>query len=287
MTDSIARITSHLQALVGERHPLTAPARLLETEAYLVGQFQQFGLAVTSHGVAAFGAAHRNVIATAPAEDSDLPVLIVGAHLDTVAGSPGADDNASGLVVLLEVAHRLRQIPLSRPVRFIAFALEEHNLLGSQAYVTHLRDHAQTVMGAIVLECVGYADSKDGSQQVPPRVPVKVPTVGDFLAIVGNEPSHALVAAIQRAASRPEHSLNTVPLVVPGDGTSLPDTKRSDHAAFWDAGYPAVMLTDTANYRNPHYHQPTDTIETLDLRFLERVVAVVTRSVVDLAGRPL
>src|SRR5207245_11656495 len=109
---------------------------------------------------------------------------------------------------------------------------------------------------------------EEGSQQKPTGVPVAVPTVGDFLGVVGNVVSAPLVRAVEAAANLAVPELKTVSLLVPGNGELLPDTRRSDHAAFWHHGYPALMLTDTANFRNPHYHQPTDTLDTLNMAFM-------------------
>ncbi len=270
------RLQEHLAALIGERHPLFSPDALRRAEAYLTEQFRGLGLAVCFHDFNALGGTYRNVIAELPGATSDAsPPLIIAAHYDTVPGSPGADDNASALAVLLEAARRLAVAPPPAPVRFIGFCLEEANLLGSLAYAAQLRAGGVQIRGAIVLECVGYARPEEGTQQVPPGVPLVVPTTGDFLAVVGNTTSAGLVAAIEGAARRDVPDLKTVPLVVPGQGELLPDTRRSDHAAFWCHGYPAVMLTDTANFRNPHYHQPTDTLDTLDLAFIERVTRLV------------
>jgi Zn-dependent M28 family amino/carboxypeptidase len=205
--------------------------------------------------------------------------LILAAHYDTVPGSPGADDNASGLAVLLDVAQRIAQKSLSRPVRFIAFCLEEEDLLGSRAYVAHLVATRQLVHGAIVLECVGYARDEEGSQKIPPGIPVTIPSVGNFLAVIGNQTSSSLTAAVEQAM-RPHVSV--IPLVVPGNGELLPDTRRSDHTAFWEMGFPAVMLTDTANFRNPHYHRPTDTIDTVNLNFLASVADGITAATLSL-----
>ena len=118
-------------------------------------------------------------------------------------------------------------------------------------------------------------------------MPIAVPTVGDFLGIVGNVASAHLVKAVEAAANQAVPNLRTISLVVPGNGELLPDTRRSDHAAFWHHGYPAVMLTDTANFRNPHYHQSTDTIETLNLAFMEQVARAVAAAVIRLCGAPL
>lgn len=278
----------HLRALIGERHPVSSPTALRQAEGYVTEQFEALGLVVSTHPFKALGGTYRNVIGTRlashPSPDSDAP-LIVAAHYDTVRGSPGADDNASGLAVLLEAARCLRSAPLSREVRFIAFSLEEEDLLGSLAYVSSLKKDGHQIAGAIVLESVGYACATDGSQRKPPGVPIVVPTVGDFLAIVGNTASAALVAAGEGAAKQRVPDLKTVTLMVPGNGELFPDTRRSDHAAFWHYGYPAVMLTDTANFRNPNYHASTDTIETLDLGFMEKVAQTITATVIHLCAR--
>ncbi|HZC68601.1 MAG TPA: M28 family peptidase [Nitrospirales bacterium] len=274
---------THLRTLIGERHPVTAPASLRRTEAYLAEQFTNLGLNVSTHPFKALGDTYRNVIAEKRGQ-SPFPPLIIAAHYDTVEGSPGADDNASALAVMLDVARNLKGVPLARSVRFIAFCLEEENLLGSLAYASSLQAADEEICGAIVLECVGYARSEEGSQQKPPGVPVAVPSVGDFLGIVGNAASARLVKTVEAAASQAVPDLRTISLVVPGNGELLPDTRRSDHAAFWHHGYPAVMLTDTANFRNPHYHRPTDTLETLNPAFMEQVARAVTAAAIALCS---
>src|SRR5260370_35425421 len=281
---------THLRAVIGERHPATAPAALRRTEAYLAEQFMRLGLDVSIHPFKALGGTYRNVIGAHLAEEGDspheergqspFPPLIIAAHYDRVEASCGVDDNSSALAVLLEVARSLRDVPLARSVRFIAFCLEEENLLGSLAYASSLQTASEEICGAVVLECVGYARSEEGSQQKPPGVPVAVPTVGDFLGIVGNAASAHLVKAVEAAANQAVPDLRTISLVVPGNGELLPDTRRSDHAAFWHHGYPAVVLTDTANFRNPHYHQPTDTLDTLNLVFMEQVARAITAAAI-------
>lgn len=282
------RLQAHLQYLVGERHPDTSHAALQKVADYLAGQFRTLGLEVSFHTFEALSGTYHNVIATLPPSRSSSvppqPPLIIAAHYDTVQGSPGADDNASGLVVMLEVARRLRGVPLNRPVRFIAFCLEEEELLGSLAYVSHLKATDQEIRGAIVLECVGFTSTGEGSQLAPPGLPIAVPTTGNFLGIVGNRASAGLATSIEHAANERVPDLKTVSFLVPGQGESFPDTRRSDHASFWQHGYPAVMLTDTANFRNPHYHQPTDTLETLDLGFIQQVADALVAAARHLAG---
>lgn len=276
------RLLTHLQALVGERHPVTAPSHLLAVEGYLAAQFASMGYQVTRHSFESSDGTARNVVATQETTSavSHLAPLLIGAHYDTVSGSPGADDNASALAVLLETAQVMKESSFKRPLRFVAFCLEEQGLLGSTAYATMLRQQQETIAGAIILECVGYARSEEGTQQTPPGVPVAVPTVGNFLAVVGNQTSQSLTVAVEQAM---RSHVPVVPLVVPDNGELLPDTRRSDHAAFWEQGFPAVMLTDTANFRNPHYHQPTDQLDTLSLDFMGQVANGVVAAIKQLA----
>lgn len=279
------RLRTHLDALIGERHPLSSLLHLRHAEQYLRQQFAAAGLVVATHEFNAMGELHRNVIGTLhPTTTSTRetrPPLILAAHYDTVEGSPGADDNASALAVLIEVANRVEPSHLRHPVQFIAFSLEEEGLCGSQAYTAHLIATRQSIHGAIVLECVGYASEEDGSQTIPPGVPIFVPTVGNFLGVIGNQASASFTHTVAQAMGR---HLPVIPLIVPGNGEQLPDTRRSDHTAFWEQGFPAVMLTDTANFRNPHYHRPSDTIDTLNLDFMASVTDAVTAAILSLAG---
>ncbi len=279
-------ILSNLRALISERHPFSSPANLRRAHEYLADQYERLGLKVAFHTFRAFGGSYKNIVGTfqrasGASRSRKLPV-IVAAHYDTVQGSPGADDNASGLAVMLEAARSLREAPTSCEVRFIAMCLEEANLLGSLAYASSLRDVNEEIAGAIVLECVGYTSDRNGSQRAPRGLPVAIPSTGDFLGIVGNTASQNLVKGFEQATSREVPELKTVSIVVPGQGEQLPDTRRSDHAAFWHFGYQAIMLTDTANFRNPHYHRPSDTLETLDLTFIHRVARSVSATVTSL-----
>ena len=261
---------------------------MLQTAEYLAARLAEYGWTTKRQSFRALGKAYLNILGIKsprgrPAKDAPAPLLI-GAHYDTVVASPGADDNASALAVLLEAADRLRHVAVARPVWLAAFCLEEHGLLGSRAFISRLKHTRQSLDSVIVLECVGYASRNAGSQRTPPGIPIPVPTVGNFLGIVGNEASRDLVAAVERNARRVTPTTPTVALAVPACGESLPDVRRSDHAAFWDEGYRAVMLTDTADFRNPHYHQPSDTLDTLDLDFLAGVSEIVVGCIEDLAG---
>jgi hypothetical protein len=162
-------------------------------------------------------------------------------------------------------------------------AVEVAGLFGSRALAADARRQGWQIEGALVLEAVAYAGA-DLVQRTPEGLPMALPDAGDFIGLVANEHSRGLAEAFVRAVARYQIPLPVVPLVVPGNGERLPDTRRSDHAAFWDRGYPAVMLTDTANYRNPHYHQPSDTLETLNLSFAANVCRAVAATLLALAG---
>jgi aminopeptidase YwaD len=233
--------------------------------------------------------AYENVEALLPGADSGAPAAVLGAHYDTVETSPGADDNATGIAVLLAAADALARRRAggwrpSRPVRLVAFTLEELGLLGSVAYVAGLRAAGGEVSGALVVESVGFTS---GGQRSPAFV--RLPPAGDFLALVANERSRPLLDRLLVVARRAAPDLRTVPpdpyFVAPGEARGpFADMRRSDHAPFWDAGWPAVMLTDTTEFRSPHYHRPGDTPETLDGAFLARAAAVAVEGLIDLAG---
>jgi Zn-dependent M28 family amino/carboxypeptidase len=209
--------------------------------------------------------------------------LILAAHYDTVAQSPGADDNASGVAVMIEAARTLAD--LDQPYRwvFIGFAQEEQNCLGSTLYAINARRSGLNLRGMIALECVGYASQKPGTQKRLTEFPLAIPDVGNFLGVVGNPEGAALKQGFESAAGHFVPALPVVGLVVPNAGLDFPDTRRSDHAPFWDAGYPALMLTDTANFRNPWYHQPGDRLETLDLPYMAKVAKAIVAFLAEAA----
>ncbi len=202
--------------------------------------------------------------------------VLVGAHYDSIPGTPGADDNASGVAALIAAA---RAVGPREDVCFVAFDGEECGFVGSRALVAGLGTHRPEQVH--VLEMVGYASRQPGSQRNP--VPaIQAPTVGDFLALVGTHGSRGML----------DHVLATADAhPVPVQGLYLPDVPlemiegishhllRSDHAPFWRAGLPALMWTDTAEFRNPHYHRATDTPETLDYDFLAGVTRLLVHAV--------
>lgn len=215
--------------------------------------------------------------ATRPGE-----VVLVGAHYD--AFYQGADDNSSGVAALLELARLFASGTFDRTVRFVAFDLEELGLVGSSRYVLDLAAEEQIVM-ALVFDCIGYAKSTPGSQLSLPGLPT--PPAGDFLAVIANQlslPRALEVNALQEALTL----VDVVTLTAPEDG-AFPisgNLMRSDHAPFWLTGRSALFMTDTANFRNPHYHKDTDTPDKLDPVFLRSVTQLAAVSLAYWAGGP-
>ena len=203
------------------------------------------------------------------------PYYLVGAHYDSVPGTPGADDNASGVAVLIELGRRLAARPPPAPVRLVAFTLEEapafgSRLQGSRVFAGDVARRGGRVAGAIVLEMVGFTTGRQDYQFFLRWA--GYPERGDFIGVVDNRGSRAFGEAVVRGMKRnPRLPVET--LFVPFDGWLLPDTRLSDHTSFWDLGWPALMITDTAFFRNPNYHGPGDRLQTLDFAFMAELVA--------------
>ncbi|MYS24254.1 Peptidase family M28 [Streptomyces sp. DvalAA-14] len=233
------------------------------------------------------------------------PTLVVGAHLDTVQGSPGADDNASGVAVVLEVARLLGGLAAPPPVTLMVFDMEELGLIGAREAVRRLLGEAgRTLGGMICLESVGFFSDEPGSQRLPAGAGAVMPEAvgavrrsghrGDFTLIVHRNSSRTLAAGWARAAAAASPALPTVLLRDPRpDGPlgaalglavpALGNLDRSDHSPFWNHRVPAVMLTGTANFRNAEYHRPGDLPDTLDYA---RLAAVATATAVTAASWP-
>jgi Zn-dependent M28 family amino/carboxypeptidase len=212
--------------------------------------------------------------------DGAQPVTFIAAHYDSVPQTPGADDNASAVAAMLGCAKAVAGLNL--PVCFVAFNLEEEGLEGSKSFVRDfVKPEKVNVKVAHVLEMVGYCDHTEGSQNLPKGLPVKLMRpAGDFLAIVANRTSNRILESAVRTATTYVEELPVLGLqVFLGMEKIFKDLRRSDHAPFWDAGMPAFMWTDTSEFRNPHYHQPSDAPDTLDYDFLANVTRLLVATI--------
>jgi Zn-dependent M28 family amino/carboxypeptidase len=255
--------------------------RLDRTVQYISGEFTAFGYQVSHQSFKFAGNTYQNVIAELKGRMSPEKVLVVGAHYDTVRTTPGADDNASGVAGLLGLAKLLAGKPQDSTVRFVAFALEEPPTyrtknMGSYHYAAGLKKNHDQVEGMICLEMIGFFSDRPGSQHYPiPFMKLRFPRIGNYIAMVGNRKSKKFTMQIaggfRKATDLPLVTLNAPAIVVGID--------FSDHWSFGKFGYPAFMVTDTAFYRNPNYHSPSDLPDTLDYNRMAKVVEGLTASV--------
>ncbi len=281
------RLRRHIQVLaadIGERNVWREDT--LETAAeYIESALQAAGYAVSSQVFSAQAIGVRNLEAIldghSPAED----IVVIGAHYDTVPGSPGANDNGSGVAALLEIARLLAGEPLARSVRFVAFVNEEAPFfytreMGSYRYADRARERGEKISAMLSLETIGYYADARGSQRYPnPVYSWFYPDTANFIGFVGNLKSRRLVrrclGSFRRHAAFPSEGV-----AAPGNMLGI---HWSDHWSFWQAGFPALMVTDTALFRYPHYHAATDTPERIDYERLARVVSGLAAVTADLA----
>lgn len=265
------QLETHLSQIARDRDPYLATAGHFFVQEYIRQQFGQLG-SVEIHTFSVRGKICQNLILNLPSQtgsQNELPPILIGAHYDAVPGTPGADDNATGMAVLLELARMFAAQPIKYPLRLVAFDMEEYGLLGSADYAAQLKQEQQPLRLMISLEMLGYCDSTPGSQNYPSPLERFYPNRGDFIALIGNWRTIRDLISISRSIRKVGVPSQWLP--VPNKGKIVPQTRQSDHAPFWDAGYPAIMVTDTAFMRNPNYHKLSDTIATLDLDFLTGV----------------
>lgn len=263
-------LVNHLQQIVRKRDPYMAKEGHFFVREYIKQELSKFGQ-IELHKFDFYGVIYQNIILNLPSQEKSkntAPILI-GAHYDTVLNSPGADDNGTGIAVLLELARFFSINKAPFPIRLVAFDLEEYGLLGSRTYANFLKHKKEPLRLMISLEMLGYCDRRPNSQKYPPGLKYFYSSKGDFIALIGN--IFTIPEMMKISSKIKENNINCQWLPAGFKGLILPDTRRSDHAPFWDNGYKAMMVTDTANLRNPHYHRDTDTLKTLDLDFLTDV----------------
>ena len=277
---SIENLKEHVKNIHFDRNPYHGYPKLEQAAQYIEKEFLKTGLDVKEDHFEWEGKSYKNIVAEKRGVTSPHRVLILGAHYDTVPGSPGADDNASAVALLLEVARNIQAVPLGSTVRLIAFSLEEYDYGGSAHYAEGLKKGGEEILGMISVEMVGFTAPR---QDYPPYLnPKHYPNVGDFIAIIGNERSKELLEKVCQSFKTNSPRLPLELLVVPGNGEAMEEARLSDHSPFWDQGLSALMVTDTGFLRNPNYHLSSDRIETLNFEFMQKVAVGVYHSVVEL-----
>ncbi|MFH1768565.1 MAG: M20/M25/M40 family metallo-hydrolase [Candidatus Omnitrophota bacterium] len=247
--------------------------KLRKAQAYIEKQFVSFGYSIESQNYNVYGKEVSNIIVTKRGVSKPEKIIIIGAHYDSCA-NPGADDNASAVAGLLEIARILSNKQTDKTIEFIAFVNEEPPFfrtanMGSKVYAKAAKEKKEDIAAVIILEMIGYYSDKANSQKYPPFLGPFYPNKGNFIAVVGNFSCRWLVKKVvvlfKKATRFPVESLVTFEFV--------PGVDFSDHWSFWQEGYPAVMITDTAFYRNPNYHTLSDTYDTLDYHRMAEVIS--------------
>ncbi|OYP34165.1 M28 family peptidase [Rhodopirellula sp. MGV] len=278
-----------LAGLIGPR-TLDHPKTIQATIGYLDAQWAEMGYGVSHECYDAEGKEATNLIVEQKGSRRSEQIVLLGAHYDTVFCTPGADDNASAVAVLLEVSRLLREHSGKRTARYVAFACEEppyfnFDSMGSQYHARESKRRGDQIIGMLCLEMVGYYRLEEGSQSIPPGIPKWMhrffPKRGNFLAAVGNLPSWKLCWQFRRGFKRGTRRMPFFSICLP---EKINEIRLSDNSSFWDQGYPALMLTDTSYLRNPNYHKATDTPDTLDYPRMTEVTLGVAGAMRKLLG---
>lgn len=282
LASALKRDVEKLAGEIGERR-VPKLQSLIAAATFIEKSLQADGFQVGRQTYEVKGRTCANLEVEIAGTKSPGEIIVVGAHYDCAAGAPGANDNGSGVAALLALGRAFAKKPTERTLRLVAFANEEPPYfqepeMGSLHYARRCKERKENIVGMLSLETMGYFSDAADSQRYPPPLAALYPSTGNFIAFVANPKSDALVR--EAAASFRKHAKfpsqwGIAPAVIPGVGWS-------DHWAFWQQGYQGIMITDTALFRYPHYHRPTDTPDKLDYPRLARVVAGLEGVVVDL-----
>lgn len=283
------RLMQHVRMLggtIGERN-LFRPQGLRAAVDYIRQVWTGQGFAVVEEAFEVAGQRCVNLVVEQKGSGRPGEIVVVGAHYDSVFGTSGANDNGTGVALLLEMSRALKGESLSRTVRFVTFVNEEppHFLteeMGSRVHARQARQRGDSIVAMFSLETLGYYSNARGSQHYPFPFGLFYPNTGNFLAVVGNIPSRALVVEFLR------HFMAVTDFPVEGVASFewIPGINWSDHWSFWKEGYPALMLTDTAPYRYPEYHSSRDLPEKITASEFARVSHGIIHSLRRLASPP-
>lgn len=288
-----ARLLSILESVVGERHHTAAPEHLSYVRSFMMDAFNDANLQTEGHDFVHNDTGMQNVLGRKPGAKAEDITFIIDGHFDGVPGSPAADDNGSAVAGVLEALRILSQYSFEHSIRFIGFDAEELGLIGSHRYVQEAIKPFEDIQGVLNFEMIGYYSDEPNSQELPMGFDMLFAAAaqhvsddeyrGNFIFACGNTDSNPLLSAFVSASAEHVPELRVISVALPGTGTMAPDLRRSDHARFWDVGIQALMLTDAANFRNPNYHTPGDTIGTLNFEFMKNVVKATLATAAELA----
>ena len=284
--ERLQRDVEHLAVTIGERHILL-PKRLAESADFIEKELVAAGYEVQRQEYDVADVTCTNLDVEIIGQSRPDEIVLIGAHYDSAPGTPGAKDNGTGVAGLLELARAFAAKKPERTIRFVAFTNEESphfqtDDMGSWVYARRCKGREENLTAVLILETIGYYSDEPGSQNYPPLVAALYPSEGNFIGVVGNVSSGKLVRQVVESFRRQ--------IEFPCEGASLPASIPgvgfSDHWAFGQEGYKAVMLTDTAMFRYPHYHQAEDTPDKVNFDHVQRVLDGVERVVAELASPP-
>lgn len=255
---------------------------LEDASSFIHHSFAELGYPVQVLAYKVDGKLYKNLIAVKQGTVYPDETIIIGAHYDSCY-NPGADDNASGVAGLLELARQLKNIKLNHTVKFIAFVNEEPPFfrtanMGSYVYTRQAKANGERIKGAVILEMIGYFSGDLFSQRYLPFLGPFYPNQANFISIVGNFPSRQIVNFLYQGF-RQNNDFPVEKIIAP---EFVPGIYYSDHWSFWKMGYPAVMVTDTAFLRSRHYHRQSDTVETLNFESMTKVIYGLKEAVLNL-----
>ncbi|NOT36052.1 MAG: M28 family peptidase [Saprospiraceae bacterium] len=286
------RMLSDLQFLQGKRNEITDKTFKDKSRLYIQEMLSPL-THFTSYESKVSTLTNINFEANIWGSDSLHLINIVDAHYDSFGQSPGADDNASGVAGVLEIGRVISEYSTRKSVRLVLFDLEESGLVGSNLYINNQLRNNDKLENVINFEMIGYYSEIDNTQDLPTGFNILFPEAynevlnnnrkGNFITNVGNTHSKNLLTAFQESAKNYVPGLKVISLEVPGNGTIVPDLRRSDHANFWDKGHKALMITDGANFRNKNYHTPKDSVQFLNMNFMTQVVKASLATICQLS----
>ena len=282
LADNLRR---HVAAVASREHNLFTPAALEASAQYIERTLAGPGHAVLTQRFPAGTGEVRNIEVEVRGGARGAEIIVVGAHYDSVVGAVGANDNGSGVAAVLELARLFKDAQPARTLRFVLFVNEEPPFfkgeqMGSGVYARRARKRGENIVAMFSLETIGYYSDRPGSQHYPFPLGFFYPSSGSFIAFVSNLSSrpllHEVIASFRRHAEFPSEAV-AAPAFIPG-------VDWSDHWSFWKEGYPALMVTDTALYRYPHYHTMQDTPDKVDYERLAHVLTGLQKMLRELAN---
>lgn len=282
---SIKNINTHLKRIVKVRNPEIGMKNLNDTAMYLEHELNKLKLDAKKENFffkQVKNVLFSNIIAYKPGKNKHK-VLILTSHYDSHKASTGADDNASSVAGMLEIARLISPLKMDYTIQFTFFTLEEYSMMGSYFHTKELsRKNNKKIIGAISLDGLGYTTNKRNSQKKFMNSDYPKSDIGNFLGIISNEHSQTLLKLFDYNVKKFVPNLQTETLIVSGNGEDVPDSRRSDHTPFWDYGYKSIMVTDTCQFRNPYIHSMEDNIENLNMNFLEDATKATLATILDI-----